>query len=130
MIPSNYYESTSSTNLVGLREQELARADAQAAHMVGSGTKAPRLSNAHVTELGEKPILIGQEPTATLPQVSRLARRVHGWSWQAVGFHFIGQSGIIVLCLISSTVPRRHGHWCCLCYPVRLEAASTISDDH
>jgi hypothetical protein len=126
MIPSYYHESPSSAGLVGPQLRESARADS--VHMVGGGCgTSPRLSPAHATECGEKPVLNLREPTVTPPQVSRLARRVHGWSWQAVGF--LAQSRIVVLWLISSTVPRRHGHWRCLCYPVRPEAASADSND-
>jgi len=127
MVPTYYdYKSPSSTGLAP-QEQEPARADS--VNMVAGGTNAWQpLTN--VTEFEGKPILVPvnrQEPTGTAPQVSRLARRIHGWSWQAVGF--LAQSGILVLSLIASIVSRRNGHWCCLCYPVGPEAASADFDD-
>lgn len=81
MIPSNDYESPSSTTL-GPQDQEPARTSSA----YDSGRTSPQLSLTFITEFGEKPISNRREPTGTAPQVSRLARRIHGWSWQAVGF--------------------------------------------
>lgn len=80
MIPSYYYEPPSPTGLMSPSKQEPARADS--VHTVGGGTSA-RSSLTYITESGEKPIMNRREPTGTAPRVGRLARRIHGWSWQA-----------------------------------------------
>ncbi|KAF8257459.1 voltage-dependent anion channel-domain-containing protein [Lactarius quietus] len=82
MIPSYYYEPPSST-ASGLRRQEQERACAASVYVRGRTTPSPRLSFTCATEFGEKPILNRREPSSKVPQVSRLARRIHGWSWQA-----------------------------------------------
>ncbi|KAH9166888.1 voltage-dependent anion channel-domain-containing protein [Lactarius sanguifluus] len=79
MVPSYYYESPDST---GLGPQKQKPAPADSVQKVGGETSA-RSSVTYVTEFGEKPIVDPQEPSGTAPRVSRLARRIHGWSWQA-----------------------------------------------
>jgi hypothetical protein len=57
------------------------------------------------------------------PHVSPLARRIHGWSWQAVRLPSC-LSGIVISSFVPLIVSHRHGHWCRLCYPVGSEGAS------
>lgn len=69
-------------------------------------------------------MLYAEQPSVSgdSPHVSTLARRIHGWSWQAVRLHF--RSGIVIPSFIPSIVPHRHGHWCRLCHAVGPEGAS------
>jgi len=69
-------------------------------------------------------MLYAEQPSVSgdSPHVSTLARRIHGWSWQAVRLH--SRSGIVISSFISSIVPHRHGHWCRLCHSVGPEGAS------
>ena len=56
------------------------------------------------------------------PRVSTLARRIHGWSWQAVCLH-VRVGGVVSSLLIPLIVPYRYGNWCCLCHSVWLEGS-------
>ncbi|KAI9448713.1 voltage-dependent anion channel-domain-containing protein [Lactarius psammicola] len=81
MPPPYYYKSPGSTGL-GAQGPEPVPADY--VHMVGGGTSARSSLTTNVTEFGEeKPMVKRPEPTGTAPRVGRLARRIHGWSWQA-----------------------------------------------
>ena len=60
------------------------------------------------------------------PQVSTLARRIHGWTWQAVCLHS-RISGIVISSFIPLIVPHRHGHGCRLCHFVGPEGTSWVA---
>lgn len=97
----------------------------------GSETSpSTRSSLTYVPDL-EKPKVDLERPSLSgaSPRVSTLARRIHGWSWQAVclirpGVH----QGAIEISLLL-IVPYRHGDWCCLCHPGGLERAPWISHE-
>ena len=50
--------------------------------------------------------------------VSALARRIHGWTWQAVNLSF---PRFVCLLFTPPLVSNRHGHWRRLRYTVRTE---------
>lgn len=68
-------------------------------------------------------------PSRPAPRVSTLARRIHGWSWQAVCLH-VRVDGIASSLIIPLIVPYRYGNWCCLCYPVWLEGSPWADHTH
>jgi hypothetical protein len=78
----------------------------------------------------EKPGVKFEQPTLSgvsrpPPHVSTLARRIHGWSWQAVRLVRPGALVAIVLSLLI--VPHRHGHGGCLRHSVRPERTPRTS---
>lgn len=81
-----------------------------------------------VSEL-EKPEVNLEHPSlgGASPRVSTLARRIHGWSWQAVRLAPPGASDTIIISL--SIVSHRHGHGCCLRHSVGLERAPGTSHE-
>ena len=77
----------------------------------------------YVSDL-EKPMVNLEQPSLSdsSPRVSTLARRIHGWSWQAVRLaHPVASRASVISFTFLLIVPHRHGHRCCLCHSVGLE---------
>jgi hypothetical protein len=64
----------------------------------------------------ERPVVNPERPSfsAASPPVSKLARRIHGWSWQAVRPYLRS----VISSLIPLVVPHGYGHGCCLRHSV------------
>ena len=77
----------------------------------------------YVSDL-EKPGANLEQPSISdsSPRVSTLARRIHGWSWQAVrSARAVASRASVISFIFLLIVPHRHGHRCCLCYSVGTE---------
>jgi len=59
-------------------------------------------------------------------RVSALARRIHGWTWQAVSFALPTVDMPVVY---TAVVSNRHGHRRRLCYTVRTEGQARCSSE-
>jgi hypothetical protein len=83
----------------------------------------------YVSDL-EKPGVNLEQPSVSdpSPRVSTLARRIHGWSWQAVRLaRPVASRASVISFIFLLIVPHRHGHRCCLCYSVGLERSPRTS---
>ena len=100
---------------------------------IKSGSETSALSSlTYVSDL-EKPGVNLEQPSLSdaSPRVSTLARRIHGWSWQAVRLtRPLTSRESVISVLLHLIVPHRHGHGYCLCHSVGLERSSGTFHEH
>jgi len=89
--------------------------------------------HSHITMLSQEkpsgipmtPVFINYAVAQGVPRVGALARRIHGWTWQAVSY--IPPPGIQSLCInVHHLVSYRYGYWCGLRDALELERACRV----
>jgi len=71
------------------------------------------------------PVFINYAVAQGVPRVGALARRIHGWTWQAVSY--IPPSNIQSFCInVHHSVSHWYGHWCGLRDALELERACRV----
>jgi hypothetical protein len=120
MYPT-YYPSPIPVDVLGSRPSQAPGHDPSRK----SGSEASAMSSFTNSADAKQLVVRAEQPSrsGSTPRVSTLARRIHGWSWQAVCLR-IGVCGTIIWLFIPLIVPHRHGNWCCLCHSVWLEGSS------
>jgi hypothetical protein len=126
MYPT-YYSSPNSADVLGSHPSRPLSPDQSIKRESEGGAMSSFTDSADAKQLvvrAEQP-----PPSRPAPRVSTLARRIHGWSWQAVWF-YVRVGGIVSSLFIPLIVPYRYGNWCCLCHSFWLEGSPWTDHTH